>query len=70
MIGDLISDMMLRMVNNWQSYRVLCTICLFVCLFSSHSRIFHSYGDVTIDGEALQILTFAPHLWPLSSKSS
>ena len=71
MIGDFISDMMLKIVNNWnRENRVLCTICLFVCLFSSHSRIFHSYGDVTIDGEGLQILTFAPHLWPLSSKSS
>ena len=30
---------------------------LFVCLgFSSHSN-FHSYGDVTIAGEGLQILT-------------
>ena len=42
-------------------------VCLFVCSFSSHSRIFHSFGDVTIAGEGLQILTYAPHLWPLSS---
>ena len=28
---------------------------------SSHSRIFHSYGDVTITGEGLQILTYARH---------
>mgnify|MGYP003691732393 CR=1 FL=1 len=27
----------------------------FVWGFSSHSRIFHSYGDVTITGEGLQI---------------
>ena len=33
-------------------------VCLFVCFgFSSHWRIFHSYGDVTIAGEGLQILT-------------
>ena len=45
--------------------------CLFVCLgFSSHLRIFHSYGDITIDGEGLQILTYARHSWPLSSESS
>ena len=32
-------------------------VCLFVCLgFSSHSRIFHSYGDVAIAGEGLQIV--------------
>ena len=35
----------------------------FICL--SHSRIFHSYGDVTIAGEMLQILTYARHLRPL-----
>ena len=44
---------------------------LFVCLnLSSHSRLFHSYGDVTITGEGLQILTFARHSWPLSSEGS
>ena len=40
-------------------------VCLFVCGFSSHSRIFHSYDDVTIAGEGLQILTCA-----LSSEGS
>ena len=49
-------------------------VCLFVCLFvwslSSHSRIFHSYGDVTIAGEGLQILIYARNLWPLSSEGS
>ena len=33
----------------------------FVLGFSSHSRIFHSYGNVTIAGEELQILTCARH---------
>ena len=36
----------------------------------SHSKIFHSIGDVTIVGEGLQILTYARHLWQLSSKGS
>ena len=40
-------------------------ICLFVCLFawsfSSNSTIFQSFGDVTIVGEGLQILTYARH---------
>ena len=40
--------------------------CLFVCLlvwnFSSHSRIFYYFGDVTITSEGLQILTYAWHL--------
>ena len=43
---------------------------LFVFSFSSHSRIFHSFGDVTIAGAGLQILTCAQHLWPLSNQSS
>ena len=42
--------------------------CLLVWALSSHSRIFHSYGDVTITGEGLQILTYARHSWPLSSE--
>ena len=37
---------------------------------SSHSRIFHSYGNVVITGEGLQILTYAVHSWPLSSEGS
>ena len=36
----------------------------------SRSRIFHSYGDVTIAREGLQILTNARHSWPLSSEGS
>ena len=43
---------------------------LFVWSFSSHSRIFHSFGDVTSTGEGLQILTYAQHLWPLSREGS
>ena len=49
-------------------------INLFVCLFvgglSSHSRIFHSYGGVTIADEGMDILTYARHSWPLSSECS
>ena len=33
-------------------------------------NIFHSYGDVSITSEGLQILTFARHVWPLSSEGS
>ena len=43
---------------------------LFVWILSPHSRIFHSYGDVTIAGEGLQILTYTRHSWPLSSEGS
>ena len=37
--------------------------CLFVCGFSSHYRIFHSNGEVSVTGKRLQILTLARHLW-------
>ena len=56
------------------SAHVLRSVFLFLFLFFwsllSHSRIFHSYGDVTIAGEGLQILTYARHSWPLSSEGS
>ena len=42
----------------------------FFISLSSHSRTFHSYGDVTITGEGLQILTYARHSWQLSSEGS
>ena len=46
-------------------------VCLFLCWsLSSHSRIFQSYGDVTIAGEGLQFFTYARHSWPLSSEGS
>ena len=45
-------------------------VCLFVRSFSSQSRIFHSFGDVTITGEGLQILTYALRVWPLNSEGS
>ena len=35
--------------------------------FTSHSRIFHSYGDVTNTNEGLQILTYTRYSWRLSS---
>ena len=38
--------------------------------FSSHSKNFHSYGDVTIAEEGLQIFTYIRHLWSLSSEDS
>ena len=51
----------------WTSW-VLCF--LFVCGFTSYSRIFHSYGGATITGEGLHILTYTRHSWPLSSVGS
>ena len=43
-------------------------LCLFVCSYRSHSRIFHSYGDVTVIDQKLQILTYFRHSGPLSSE--
>ena len=44
-------------------------ILLYVCLeFIVPLENFHSYGDVTIAGERLQILSYARHSWPLSSE--
>ena len=39
---------------------------LFVLGFPSHSRIFHTYWDVFISGEELQIFTYAQHSRSLS----
>ena len=50
--------------------KVVCLFvdCLLVWRFSSHSRFFHSYGDVTISGKGLQMLTYAWHSWILRSE--
>ena len=40
----------------------LQNLCLFLWSFPTHSRIFHTFGDVTIAGEGLQMLTYARHL--------
>ena len=51
-------------------YLLIIHVCLFVWGFSSYSRIFHEFREVTITGERLQILIYARRLWPLSSESS
>ena len=60
--------------NSWSLLNLLCRgldICLIFCwILSSHLSILHSYEDVTIAGEELQILTFARHSWPWSSEGS
>ena len=51
--------------------KTMQSLVLFVYLhFSSHSRIFHSFGGVTITDEGVQILTYARHSWSLSSEGS
>ena len=45
-------------------------VCLSVRGFTSHSRIFHQYGDVILIGKGLQILNCTRQSWPLSCESS
>ena len=45
-------------------------VCLFWGVFRPNREIFFSYGDDTIAGEGLQILTYARYSWPLSSEGS
>ena len=73
-----------RLINPWgKKYRMIkhgvfgqnplsyfVVFFVFVWGFTFDSRIFHSYGDVTIPGEGLQNLTYARHSWPLSSEGS
>ena len=40
----------------------------FLRVFSSHSRTFHSFGDVIITDEGQQILTYTLQSWPLKSE--
>ena len=57
--------------DNWTLFCfVRVCFCLFVWNFSSLSSIFHWFGDSTIAGEWLHILTFSRHLWALSSEGS
>ena len=50
---------------NYYMYKMFCLV-FFLC----HLRIFHSYGDVKLADEGLQILTYARHSRPLNSESS
>ena len=45
---------------------------VFVCYvyLRFHIPLFHSYGDIAIIDEGLQILTYTWHSWPLSSEGS
>ena len=56
---------------NLKKFLSIMTQFLFVCLeFIVPLENFHSYGDATIAGEGLQILTYARHSWPLSTEGS
>ena len=57
--------------EKWTMAKEGCiSLFLFVWSLSTHSRNFHLYGDVTIAGEGLQILTHARHSWQLIIEGS
>ena len=60
-----------NMQHNYVDTQHNLFVCLeFIVFVWSLSRIFHSYGAVTIAGEGLRILTYARHSWPLSMEGS
>ena len=49
----------------------VCLVWVFLGAGVSHSRIFHSFGEVIITGrKGLQMLTYTRHSWQLSSDGS
>ena len=64
-----------QIIKTYYSYNLLeqkmVSMDFYICLgFSSHSKIVHSYGNVNIGGERLQILTFGRHPWSLNTEGS
>ena len=51
-------------------YLFCCFCCCFCGVYRTSLKMFHSYDDVTIAGEGLQILNYARHSWTLSSEGS
>ena len=45
----------------------MCFLYMFVWGFSSHSRIFHSYGDITLPVKGYKNFTYT---WPVSNEGS
>ena len=62
----------LNLLSLFSYYCPPYSFSLFVCLFGVYrpTQEFYSYGEVTIAGEGLKILTYAWHSWPLSSEAS
>ena len=61
---------LLKQVIRIRSVFYCSMMFLFVWRFSSHSNIFHSYGDIIITGEGLHILICTRQTWPLSIEGS
>jgi hypothetical protein len=63
---SLLSRIIILRYNNKKCWSFSLTIVLFVCLFNycftSRSRFFNLYGDLTITGDELQILSLCSAL--------
>ena len=61
--------LLILIMAQWSYWSILNS---FVCSsLTSHTRIFHSYGNAAFSGEGLQILIYliyARHTWPMSSE--
>ena len=55
-------------VENSVNYRLNLHIVVLFGGFRHTQEFFHLYGNITIIGEGLQILTYTQHSWPLSSE--
>ena len=66
-MSKLVSSDMGQKVIDWKNIQKIlhmmvkannCIVSSIMFVCSTHSRIFHSYGDVILTGEGLQILTY------------
>ena len=53
---ELVLDILVKFIVEATDKGINIEFRLFVWVFSSHSRIFHSYGDVIIAGEGLFLI--------------
>ena len=69
-VSDISPNQMSDFLSPLADLATIYMICPEIPGFLSHSRIFHSYGDITITSEGLQIFTYDRHSWPMSSEGS
>ena len=67
--NPLYSKMLFAKLNNLVKIGPLA-VCVFVCLIVSSFTSHSTFKGVTIADERMQIMTYARHLWPLSSEGS
>ena len=67
---SVVEQNLLRVTEADSKCVLLRVIVVFFLLGDCCPFNFHSFGDVTITGERLQILKYTRHSWPLSSEDS